>query len=122
MVKCSLAEIKLYSSYLFLFLSLMAKKSMIAREKKRQHLVTKYAEKRAAFKQDLRTAGSIREVVALHRQFQRLPRNSSRVRLHNRCAQTGRPKGYYRDFGLSRHVLREMAHQCLLPGVRKASW
>ena len=99
----------------------MAKKSMIARETKRQRLVQKYAQKRAQFKQDLRNAGSIREVVTIHRQFQTLPRNSAPFRLHNRCVQTGRPKGYYRDFGLSRHVLREMAHQCLLPGVRKAS-
>ena len=95
---------------------------MIAREKKRRALVEKYARKRAQFKQDLRVATSIREVVSIHRQFQQLPRNSAPVRLHNRCVQTGRPKGFYRDFGLSRHVLREMAHQCLLPGVRKASW
>ena len=100
----------------------MAKKSMIARETKRQKLVQKYAAKRSQFKQELRDATSIREVVLIHRQFQGLPRNSSPVRLHNRCAKTGRPNGFYRDFGLSRHVLREMAHQCLLPGVRKASW
>ena len=100
----------------------MAKKSMIAREKKRRILVEKYAHKRAQFIQDLRAATSIREVVSIHRQFQQLPRNSAPVRLHNRCVQTGRPKGFYRDFGLSRHVLREMAHQCLLPGVRKSSW
>ena len=100
----------------------MAKKSMIARQTKRQKLVQKYAAKRSQFKQELREATSIREVVLIHRQFQGLPRNSSPVRLHNRCATTGRPKGFYRDFGLSRHVLREMAHQCLLPGVRKASW
>jgi len=100
----------------------MAKKSLIARETKRQQLVNKYAAKRAEFKDRLRAAGSIREVVTIQREFQGLPRNSSPVRLHNRCAKTGRPKGYYRDFGLSRHVLREMAHQGLLPGVRKASW
>ena len=95
---------------------------MIARETKRQKLVQKYAAKRSQFKQELRDATSIREVVLIHRQFQGLPRNSSPVRLHNRFAKTGRPKGFYRDFGLSRHVLREMAHQCLLPGVRKSSW
>ena len=100
----------------------MAKKSMIARETKRQTLVQKYAAKRAQFKQELREANSIREVVLIHRQFQGLPRNSAPVRLHNRCSKTGRQKGFYRDFGLSRHVLREMAHQCLLPGVRKSSW
>ena len=70
----------------------MAKKSMIARETKRQKLVQKYAAKRSQFKQELRDATSIREVVLIHRQFQGLPRNSSPVRLHNRCAKTGRPK------------------------------
>jgi small subunit ribosomal protein S14 len=54
--------------------------------------------------------------------LQKLPRNSSSTRLHNRCMQTGRPRGFYRDFGLSRHNLREMAHKGLLPGVTKASW
>lgn len=95
---------------------------MIARETKRQKLVQKYAQKRADFKQKLQNAESVKEFVSIHREFQKLPRNSARVRLHNRCAQTGRPKGFYRDFGLSRHVLREMAHQCLLPGVKKSSW
>lgn len=100
----------------------MAKKALIARQTKRQKLVQKYATKRLEFKERLRAASSIREVVSIQREFQGLPRNSAKVRLHNRCAKTGRPKGYYRDFGLSRHVLREMAHQGLLPGVRKASW
>ena len=70
---------------------------MIARETKRQRLVQKYAQKRAQFKQDLRNAGSIREVVTIHRQLQTLPRNSAPVRLHNRCVQTGRPKGLWRS-------------------------
>ena len=100
----------------------MAKKALIARQTKRQKLVQKYAAKRLEFKERLRTAESIREVVSIQREFQGLPRNSSKVRLHSRCAKTGRPKGYYRDFGLSRHLLREMAHKGLLPGVRKASW
>jgi len=100
----------------------MAKKSLIARETKRQKLVQKYASKRLEFKARLRAASSIREVVSIQRELQGLPLNSSKVRLHNRCAKTGRPKGFYKDFGLSRHVLREMAHQGLLPGVRKASW
>ena len=60
--------------------------------------------------------------MVLHRQLQQLPRNSAPVRLHNRCRVTGRPRGYFRDFGLSRHVLREYALQGLLPGVVKASW
>jgi small subunit ribosomal protein S14 len=100
----------------------MAKKSMIERELKRQRLVMKYAEKRALLKEQITSAVSLREKLALHRKLQQLPRNSSAVRLHNRCTVTGRPKGYFRDFGLSRHVLREMAHEGLLPGVMKSSW
>jgi len=100
----------------------MAKKSMIERELKRQRLVMKYAEKRANLKQQIAEAESLREKLALHRKLQNLPRNSSAVRLHNRCTVTGRPKGYFRDFGLSRHVLRETAHEGLLPGVMKSSW
>lgn len=95
---------------------------MIQRELKRQRLVMKYAKKRARLKEQIKQASSLKEKLDLHRKLQQLPKNSSRVRLHNRCLVTGRPKGYYRDFGLSRHVLREMAHQGLLPGVRKSSW
>lgn len=100
----------------------MADKAMIQRELKRQRLVMKYAKKRASLKEQLKEAKSLKEKLQIHRKLQQLPRNSSPVRLHNRCSVTGRPKGYYRDFGLSRHVLREMAHNGLLPGVRKASW
>lgn len=100
----------------------MAKKSMIQRELKRQRLVMKYAEKRADLKKQIKEATFLKEKLALHRKLQQLPKNSSAVRLHNRCLITGRPKGYFRDFGLSRHVLREMAHEGLLPGVRKSSW
>jgi small subunit ribosomal protein S14 len=100
----------------------MAKKSMIQRELKRQRLVMKYAQKREEHKQQIKESSFLKEKLALHRKLQQLPKNSSSVRLHNRCMLTGRPKGYYRDFGLSRHVLREMAHQGLLPGVQKASW
>jgi small subunit ribosomal protein S14 len=100
----------------------MAKKSMIQRELKRQRLVMKYAKKREAFKKALKETTVLKEKLVLHRKLQQLPRNSSFVRLHNRCLVTGRPKGFYRDFGLSRHVLREMAHQGLLPGVMKSSW
>ena len=95
---------------------------MIQREIKRQNLVMKYAKKRALLKEKIRTAPSFQEKFEFQRKLQQLPRNSSPVRLHNRCLVTGRPKGYFRDFGLSRHVLREMAHEGLLPGVRKASW
>jgi len=100
----------------------MAKKSMIQRELKRQRLVMKYAKKREDFKKALKETTFLKDKLALHRKLQQLPRNSSFVRLHNRCMVTGRPKGYFRDFGLSRHVLREMAHQGLLPGVQKSSW
>nr|ABX82638.1 ribosomal protein S14 [Trebouxia aggregata] len=100
----------------------MAKKSMIEREKKRQRLVIKYAKKRENLKQEIKKTSFLEEKLDIHRKLQCLPRNSAPVRLHNRCLITGRPKGYYRDFGLSRHLLREMAHDCLLPGVTKSSW
>lgn len=100
----------------------MAKKGMIAREKKRQGLVLKYADKRAALKTALKSSEFLEEKVQISRKLQNLPRNSSNTRLHNRCFITGRPKGYFRDFGLSRHCLREMAHEGLLPGITKASW
>ncbi len=101
----------------------MAKKSMIEREKKRQNLVEKYAVKRATLKDQLSDLSlSQLERVTLHRELQQLPRNSAPTRLRNRCWLTGRSRGFYRDFGLSRHVLREMAHQGLLPGVTKSSW
>lgn len=89
----------------------MAKESMKAREIKRLKLVEKYAEKRAA----LKAAG---DYTAL----QKLPKNASPIRLHNRCKLSGRPKGYMRAFGISRINFREMASQGLIPGVKKASW
>ena len=89
----------------------MAKESMKAREVKRQETVKKYAEKREALKK----AGDFEGL-------QKLPKNASPVRLHNRCKLTGRPKGYMRQFGLSRVMFREMANKGLIPGVRKASW
>jgi len=89
----------------------MAKESMKAREVKRQEVVKKYAEKRKALKE----AGDFEGL-------QKLPKNASPVRLHNRCKLTGRPKGYMRQFGVSRVMFREMANQGLIPGVRKASW
>lgn len=100
----------------------MAKKGMIEREKNRQRLVDKYAEKRALLKEEFENATTQREKLEAHRRLQQLPRNSAPNRLRNRCWVTGRPRGYYRDFGLSRHVLREWAHKGLLPGVVKSSW
>lgn len=100
----------------------MAKKSMVEREKKRQKLVEKYAQKRETLLEQFAKAANQQEKLEIHRQIQQLPRNSSLTRVRNRCWLTGRPRGYYRDFGVSRHVLREMAHQGLLPGVVKSSW
>ena len=100
----------------------MAKKSMVAREKKRERLVAKYAEKRAALKEAFAKAETQAEKLEIHRQIQRLPRNSAPNRVRNRCWLTGRPRAYYRDFGLCRVALRDMAHNGLLPGVVKSSW
>ena len=100
----------------------MAKKSMIEREKKRIKLYNKYASKRATLLKKYRTEENFNVKLELHSKIQKLPRNSSKIRIRNRCWKTGRPRGVFRDFGLSRHVFREMAHQCLLPGVTKSSW
>ena len=89
----------------------MAKKSIIAREKKRQRMVAKDAAKR----EQLRAVGRWDE-------FDKLPRNASPVRLHNRCLLTGRPKGYMRRFGINRVMFRKMALEGKIPGVTKASW
>ncbi|MCJ7820052.1 MAG: 30S ribosomal protein S14 [Bacteroidales bacterium] len=89
----------------------MAKESMKAREVKRAKLIQKYAVKRAALKAEGDYVG-----------LSLLPRNSSSIRLHNRCKLTGRPRGYMRQFGVSRITFREMASKGLIPGVRKASW
>jgi len=95
---------------------------MIEREKKRQKLVEKYAEKREELKEQFSKATTQQQKLAIHRKIQQLPRNSAPTRLRNRCLVTGRPRGYYRDFGLSRNVMREWAHEGLLPGVVKSSW
>ena len=89
----------------------MAKESMKARERKRQELVDKYAKKRKELKEKGDYVG-----------LSKLPKNSTRVRLHNRCSITGRPRGYIRQFGISRIQFREMASAGLIPGVKKASW
>ena len=89
----------------------MAKESMKARERKRQKLVAQYAERRKA----LIEAGD-------YEGLQKLPKNASPVRLHNRCQLTGRPRGYMRQFGISRVTFREMAVEGKIPGVKKASW
>ena len=89
----------------------MAKESMKAREIKRTKLIKKYEAKRAQLKAEGDYVG-----------LSRLPKNSNPIRLHNRCKLTGRPRGYMRQFGVSRITFREMASQGLIPGVRKASW
>ncbi len=89
----------------------MSKKSLIAREKKRERMVAKYADLRKKLKE----AGD-------YEALDKLPKNSSAVRLHNRCKLTGRPKGYMRRFGISRVTFREMALAGKIPGVTKASW
>ncbi|CAA6801411.1 MAG: SSU ribosomal protein S14p (S29e) @ SSU ribosomal protein S14p (S29e), zinc-independent [uncultured Thiotrichaceae bacterium] len=101
----------------------MAKKSMIARERKREKLVAKYAEKRASLKVIINNPNSsFEEVMAATDSLQKLPRNSSPVRLQRRCSITGRPHAVYRKFGLSRNKLREHAMQGDVPGLTKASW
>jgi small subunit ribosomal protein S14 len=100
----------------------MAKKSMIEREKKRIQLTNKYFLKRAILLKKYQAAENFNSKLEIHSKLQKLPRNSSKTRIRNRCWKTGRPRGVFRDFGLSRHVFREMAHQCLLPGVTKSSW
>jgi small subunit ribosomal protein S14 len=89
----------------------MARKSVIAREIKRERLVAKYAELRKKLKEE-----------GDYEALDKLPRNSSKVRLHNRCKLTGRPKGYMRRFGINRVTFRKMANEGLIPGVTKASW
>jgi small subunit ribosomal protein S14 len=89
----------------------MAKESMKAREVKRAKLVKKYAKKRQTLK-----------LESNYEALQHLPKNASPVRLHNRCSITGRPKGYVRQFGISRIQLRELASNGLIPGVKKTSW
>jgi small subunit ribosomal protein S14 len=89
----------------------MAKESMKARQRKRERMVARDAEKRAALKEEGDWAA-----------LDRLPRNGSKVRLRNRCQLTGRPRGYMRDFGVSRVKFRELALKGNIPGITKASW
>ncbi|MFQ3583083.1 MAG: 30S ribosomal protein S14 [Chloracidobacterium sp.] len=101
----------------------MAKKSRIAKAEKIKRLVAKYAEKRAKLKEIIRNPNSTyEEREAAQYKLQDLPRNSSPVRVRNRCALTGRPRGYLRKFGLSRIKFRELALLGEIPGVKKASW
>ncbi len=101
----------------------MAKTSMVQREVKRSKLVARYAEKRATLKALISNPDTpYEEKMAAVDKLAKLPRDSSAVRLHNRCNITGRPHGYYRKFGLSRNKLREAAMRGDVPGLVKASW
>jgi small subunit ribosomal protein S14 len=95
---------------------------MIQREEKRERLILKYTLKRKALKHDLRIATGYQTKLTVYKKLESLPRNSAPIRHRNRCWATGRSRGFYRDFGLSRHVLREMAHEGLIPGLTKSSW
>ena len=99
----------------------MAKESMKAREVRRAKLVAKYAEKRAALKKIVNSGDPV-EAFEAAQKLQAIPKNANPIRLHNRCKLTGRPKGYIRQFGISRIQVREMASNGLIPGVKKASW
>ena len=100
----------------------MAKQSMIQREKKRERLIAKNLIKRETLKESLKSVGSFQERLILYKKFEKIPKNSSPSRQRNRCWVTGRSRGFYKDFGLSRHVLREMGNDGLIPGLKKSSW
>ncbi|MCY3669643.1 MAG: 30S ribosomal protein S14 [Alphaproteobacteria bacterium] len=101
----------------------MAKVSMVEREKRRRRLVAQYAKRRAALRAEVRdTSLAPDERFAASLKLAALPRNGAKVRLRNRCEVSGRPRGYYRKFRLSRIALRELASRGQVPGVVKASW
>jgi small subunit ribosomal protein S14 len=95
---------------------------MVEREKKRIKLNQKYQIKRNNLLKQYKETKDFNLKLEIHSKIQKLPRNSIKIRIRNRCWKTGRSRGVYRDFGISRHVLREMAHKCLLPGLKKSSW
>ncbi len=94
---------------------------MKAREVRRAKLIARYAEKRAALKEIVRK-GEPADAFEAAQKLQAIPKNANPIRLHNRCKLTGRPRGYMRQFGISRIQFREMASNGLIPGVKKASW
>ncbi len=100
----------------------MAKTSMIARENKRKHLVKKYNQKRKNLLLEYEKAESFEKKLIISEKLQKLPKNSSPQRLRNRCWKTGKPRGYFRFFGVCRNVVREMSHEGIFPGIIKASW
>ena len=101
----------------------MAKTSVTNREARRRRLIAQYAERRAVLLKVVQDpSASLEEKQEAYRKIHAMPRDASPVRSRNRCAITGRPRAYYRRFGVSRLVLRRLAHRGELPGVRKASW
>jgi len=101
----------------------MAKKSKVARQQQREELVKKYQERRKELRKlSTDPKVSLEERMEARAAMALMPRNSSEVRMRNRCKITGRPRGYIRRLGMSRNMLRELAHQGVLPGIRKASW
>lgn len=95
---------------------------MLERENKRKKLVIKYSKQRKELVSKLKEAGTLEEIFSINEKIQKMPRNSSAIRLRNRCWKTGRPRGFYRFFGLCRNAVRELASDCFLPGITKASW
>ena len=104
----------------------MAKESMKARERKRERMVAKDAKKRAELVTVLKSTSSDEAIIAAKwdamMAIQKMPANGAKIRLHNRCGLTGRPRGYMRQFGISRVTFREMALAGKIPGIKKSSW
>ena len=100
----------------------MAKKNMIQRDKKRHSLTEKYSKQKKKLKKKVKLAKNFDEQLKIQSMLQKFPRNSLEIRQRKRCIVTGRSRGYLRQFGISRHIFREMAHDCLLPGLTKSSW
>ena len=101
----------------------MASKAKIAQNDKRKRLVAKYAAKRAELRTILKSEKTtLEEKLDAQTQLQKLPKNSNKTRIRNRCAVSGRPRAYYRKFGLSRIALRELGHEGQIPGLTKSSW
>lgn len=101
----------------------MAKLSQVLRDQRREKLIAKYAEKRAELRKRLNDPNvGYDEKIEIQKEFAKLPRNSCPTRLNRRCKITGRSRGYYRKFGISRIALRELGHKGYLPGLRKSSW
>lgn len=101
----------------------MAKRCMIEKEKRRATMIKRYKKRRAELREVIRSLdASLEEKVIAQKKMQELPRDSNRCRRRSRCLITGRSRGVYRRFGLSRHKLREFAMEGLIPGLRKASW